>query len=89
MFTVPDVRSNECPVSCVTRQTHELIQIYHRAKSLQDAGVSSFSAKDMPIPLADAFVVIGGEEAKYESVARDYAEYDTKYTNAHDQGRKQ
>lgn len=56
---------------------------------LQDAGVKSFEAKDMPIPLADAFVIISGESMRYENAAREYDEYDQRHTNDHANKSKQ
>jgi hypothetical protein len=78
---VSEIRSNECPVSCITKRSNELVQIFHRSRVLQDSGVASFKADDMSIPLADAFVVISGEQARYENAARDYDEFDQKHAN--------
>lgn len=64
--------SDECPVSYITPQSKTAIQLYYRARSLQEAGMPSHSSKELPIPLADAFVQIAREEnaadaARYEN----------------------
>jgi hypothetical protein len=89
MFTVSEVRSNECPVSVTTKQSDQLVQTYHRSRSLQEVGVSTFRANGMPIPLADAFVILSSEANRYENAARDYEQYDAKHANDQNPGGKQ
>jgi hypothetical protein len=65
----------ECPVSYITSTSQELVQLYARSKILSDAGVTS-KAEDIPIVLADAFVILSGEAARYESHMREAEERD-------------
>ncbi len=79
MYTIGEVRSSECPVSLITPQSRDLIQIYWRSKSLKEVGISSHATADLPIPLADAFVVISNEENRCANASHDYDEFDRRH----------
>jgi hypothetical protein len=56
------VSSNECPVSQTTPLSVELTQAFDRSQALQECGVSSTKVSSLPIPLADAFIILTSEQ---------------------------
>lgn len=72
-------RTNECPVSLITPQSRELVQIYFRSKILHEAGVAPLGAEDLPIKVADAFVVIATEANIVEGAINEIEHFDAKH----------
>ena len=68
MFSIAELRTNECPVSIIWHDStaKELVQLFERSKVLAEAGVGPADPNELPITLADAFVVLQGEENTYK-----------------------
>ncbi len=76
LYTIAGVQVNECPVSVITPKSRDLIQLFSRLQSLKELGVSTYAEGDIPIPLADAFVILSNEEKKCESTRSNYESFD-------------
>lgn len=67
--TIGSFHSDICPREVVRRnpQATELVQIYARAQTLHDKGVSLFAPGEMPAKMVDAFTVFANEDAAIRS----------------------
>lgn len=67
-ITVP-FRSDVCPREVVrcNPQATELVQIYARAQTLHEKGVSLFAPGEMPVKMVDAFTIFANEDAAIRS----------------------
>lgn len=68
--------SEECPVSAITPESRELVQLYLRSKSLKEVGAATYSDGELPIRLADAFVLFSNEEIKCDNERHTYESLD-------------
>lgn len=62
--------STECPVSAITPQSQELIQIYARNAHMQEAAGASLFGPDMgkwPARMVDVFVALESERVKSDN----------------------
>jgi hypothetical protein len=72
-FTIFEASTGECPISLITDESQELLELYHKSKVMREFGVAPFGG-DMnkwPARLVDAFMVIRQEEMKVENLMRD------------------
>lgn len=76
-YNVKGTSTNECPVSLISPESFELVQIYARSKQIggESGGVSPFGPNlgKWPARMADAFCVLETERVKAET-ARQSAE---------------
>lgn len=76
-FTVVGISSKECPVSAITGQSQELLEIFARSKRMKEAaGMSLYGPNmaDWPARMVDVFDVFEAENINYEN-----AKYDATY----------
>ena len=77
-YSVAGTGINECPVSYITPESYELVQIYARSKQIGgEQGIASLCGPNLdnwPCRIADAFCVLETEKVKTESVRME-AEY--------------
>lgn len=70
-YTVSGTSISECPVSYITPESYELVQMYARSKQIGgEQGTSSLfgpNLDDWPCRIADAFCALETEKVKTES----------------------